>query len=147
MWISSGNTDFHSLRVCAMLENDLQRATSRSRVLPVTLQLMVALRFYVTEVFSWWMLMYITYRGQVSRYSHTTLRGVSREKARQYIRMPTVDNHIRGIMQGFHGIAFPECCRYSWWNAHSYQVAVTKWASLRKQEKLTLNQRLRHLWF
>ena len=40
------------LNLCQMFQNDLQRPTMRSHAFPVSLQIMVALRFYATRKLS-----------------------------------------------------------------------------------------------
>ena len=96
------------LNLCRMLENDLQRHTMRSRAFPVSLQIMMALRFYATGSF-------LLVNADVHIVSRSSVSRVIRDVAnclvsvcQQYITMPTDQANLQNIMQGFHNIAnFP----------------------------------------
>ena len=96
------------LNLCQMFQNDLQRPTMRSHTFPVSLQIMVALRFYATGSFQ-----------QVNADEHNISKGsvsnITKDVTqclnficRQYIKMPIDRAELRNVMHGFHDIAnFP----------------------------------------
>jgi len=96
------------LNLCRMFENDLQRPTMRSRAFAVSLQIMMALRFYATGSFQLVNAdVHNVSRSSVSRF----IRDVTSclvSVCQQYIAMPTDPANLQNIMQGFHNIAnFP----------------------------------------
>jgi len=91
-----------------MFQHELQRPTMRSHAFPVSLQVMVALRFYATGSFQ-------LVNADVHRLSRSSVSNITRDVTQclnrvsnQYIKMPTDQVELNTNMQGFHNIAdFP----------------------------------------
>ena len=84
--------------LCRMFQTDLQRPTMRSHAFAISLQVMVALRFYAIGSF------FINSVSNITRDVTHCLNRVSN----QYIKMPTDQVELNTNMQGFHNIAdFP----------------------------------------
>ena len=91
-----------------MFQHDLQRSTMRSHAFPVSLQVMVALRFYATRSFQ-------LVNADVHRLSRSSVSNITRDVTHclnrvssQYIKMPTDQVELNTNMQGFHNnIDFP----------------------------------------
>ena len=96
------------LNLCNMFQNDLQRPTMRSRSFSVSLQIMVALRFYATGSFQ-------LVNADIHNISRTSVANIIRDVTRCLVRvcrqcviMPTDQNALQEIMQNFHTYAnFP----------------------------------------
>ncbi|XP_071160779.1 putative nuclease HARBI1 [Mytilus edulis] len=85
------------LELCGMFQNQLARPTKRSHAFPVSLQLMVALRFYATGSFQ-------LANADVHRNVTQCLKNV----CNQYISMPTDPASQQALKQGFYDISnFP----------------------------------------
>jgi hypothetical protein len=91
------------LDLCRMFEIDLQRPTRRSRAFPVSIQIMVELRFFQAV------------NGDIHNISQSSVSKITKDVTqclvsvcRQYVVMPTDPTELQGIMQGFYNIAnFP----------------------------------------
>ena len=94
--------------LCRMFQRDLQRSTMRSHAFPVSLQVMVALRFFATGSFQ-------LVNADVYNISRANVSHISRDVTaclirvcNQFIKMPTDQAELHTIMQGFYDIAnFP----------------------------------------
>lgn len=94
--------------LCRRFQNDLQRATARSRAFPVSLQIMVALRFYATGSFQ-------MVNADVHNVSRTSVSKITKDVTqclvgvcREFVVMPTDVAELRTIMHGFYEYAnFP----------------------------------------
>jgi hypothetical protein len=92
-----------------MFEIELQRPTRRSRDFPVSIQIMVALRFVATGSFQ-------AVYGDIHNISQSSVSKITKDVTqclvcvcRQYVVMPTDPAELQGIMQGFYNIAnFPK---------------------------------------
>lgn len=93
--------------LCGRFNRDLRRPTLRSRPLPVSLQVMVALRFYATGSFQ-------TVLGDVHRISRPSVSRIINDitdclvrLSPEYVKIPTQNDSVQ-IMQGFSDTAgFP----------------------------------------
>lgn len=93
--------------LCGRFNRDLRRPTLRSRPLPVSLQVMVALRFYATGSFQ-------AILGDVHRISRPSVSRIINDftdclvrLSPEYVKMPTQNDSVQ-IMRGFSDIAgFP----------------------------------------
>jgi hypothetical protein len=91
-----------------MFEIELQRPTRRSRAFPVSIQIMVELRFFATGSFQ-------AVNGDIHNISQSSVSKITKDVTqclvsvcRQYVVMPTNPAELQGIMQGFYNIAnFP----------------------------------------
>ena len=88
-------------RVCDIVRDDIDRATHRSSPLPVSLQVMVALRFYATGAFQ-------TVIGDIHNISKASVSrtiynvsGAIARKCHQFISMPTSRQDLLNISAQF----------------------------------------------
>ncbi|VDI29494.1 Hypothetical predicted protein [Mytilus galloprovincialis] len=94
--------------LCRMFGNDLKRPTMRSRAFPVSLQIMVALRFYSTGSFQ-------LVNADVHNISKSSVSNITRDVTQclvgvcqQYVVIPTDPVELQSVMQGFYNVAnFP----------------------------------------
>lgn len=89
-----------------MFEIELQRPTRRSRAFPVSIQIMVALRFFATGSFQ-------ADNGDIHNISQSSVSKITKDVTpclvsvyRQYVVMPTDPTELQGtcIMKGFYNI-------------------------------------------
>ncbi|CAC5398924.1 HARBI1 [Mytilus coruscus] len=90
--------------ICRMFEFDLQRPTRRSRAFPVSLQVMVALRFFATGSFQ-------LVNADVHNISISSVSRISRDGTvclkrvcNHNIKMPTDRAQLHNMMEGFYSI-------------------------------------------
>ena len=96
------------ISLCQMFLLNLQRPTLRSSAFPVSLQIMVALRYYATGSFQ-------SVIGDVHHISRQSVSYILQDVTeclnnvvKQYIYMPTNEDHLNKIKRDFHDIArFP----------------------------------------
>jgi len=96
------------LDLCRRFENELKRPTNRSNAFSVSLQIMVALRFFATGSFQ-------LVNADVHRISRSSVSHIIRDVTaclknicQQHIRMPTDQESLTRMRQGFYRIAnFP----------------------------------------
>ena len=86
------------LNLCQMFQNYLQRPTMRSHAFPVSLQIMVALRFYATGSFQ-------QVNADVHNISKGNISNITKDVTqcrnsvcRQYIKMPTDRAELCNVM-------------------------------------------------
>ena len=89
------------LQVCDMVRDDIERPTNRSSPLPVSLQVMVALRFYATGTFQSVVGdIHMISKASVSRTVHAVSGAIAR-KCQEFISMPTSRQDLAHVSAQF----------------------------------------------
>ena len=94
--------------LCALLHDDLQRSTRRSRSLPVTLQILVTLKYFATGTFQQGNAdLHGLHRTTVSRTIHRVAAAMCRHR-HEYIKFPQTQMELQQVKEGFYDMSdFP----------------------------------------